>query len=84
MTATTTSTHPQEDRLPSPCIGVCKIGEDGLYCEGCLRTRGEIREWKKAEREDQLEILDRLRERRAALGLKKRRRSRVNRRRTAK
>jgi predicted Fe-S protein YdhL (DUF1289 family) len=29
---------------PSPCIGVCKIGDDGL-CMGCVRTIDEIRNW---------------------------------------
>ena len=28
----------------SPCIGVCRIGADGL-CEGCLRTADEIAAW---------------------------------------
>ncbi|MDN5864942.1 MAG: DUF1289 domain-containing protein [Gammaproteobacteria bacterium] len=28
----------------SPCIDVCRIGDDGL-CEGCLRTLDEIAAW---------------------------------------
>ena len=32
----------------SPCIGVCRIGADGL-CEGCLRTLDEIIAWSKAD-----------------------------------
>jgi uncharacterized protein len=28
----------------SPCIGICRLGEDGL-CEGCLRTGDEIARW---------------------------------------
>jgi predicted Fe-S protein YdhL (DUF1289 family) len=30
--------------LPTPCTGVCAIGDDGL-CEGCLRTIDEIAGW---------------------------------------
>ena len=29
---------------PSPCIGVCKMGDDG-FCMGCIRTIDEIRNW---------------------------------------
>jgi uncharacterized protein len=28
----------------SPCIGICRLGVDGL-CEGCLRTGDEIASW---------------------------------------
>ena len=28
----------------SPCTGVCTLGEDG-FCEGCLRSAGEIAAW---------------------------------------
>jgi predicted Fe-S protein YdhL (DUF1289 family) len=28
----------------SPCIGICRLGTDGL-CEGCLRTGDEIARW---------------------------------------
>jgi uncharacterized protein len=29
---------------PSPCIGVCKIDDEG-FCMGCVRTIDEIRNW---------------------------------------
>lgn len=29
----------------SPCIGVCELDETGAFCEGCLRTTGEIACW---------------------------------------
>ena len=28
----------------SPCIGICRLGSDGL-CEGCLRSGDEIARW---------------------------------------
>ena len=31
----------------SPCIDVCRFDLPTGWCEGCGRTRGEIREWRK-------------------------------------
>ncbi|UCC14392.1 MAG: DUF1289 domain-containing protein [Gammaproteobacteria bacterium] len=33
-----------QEAVPSPCIDVCQLGEDGI-CEGCLRTADEIARW---------------------------------------
>lgn len=30
--------------VPSPCIGICHLGSDGL-CEGCMRSGDEIARW---------------------------------------
>ena len=30
--------------VPSPCVGICCIGGDGL-CFGCFRTRAELSAW---------------------------------------
>ena len=30
--------------VPSPCIGICHLGSDGL-CDGCLRSGDEIARW---------------------------------------
>ena len=35
--------------VPSPCISVCKMDEARLYCQGCLRTIDEIRQWSKSD-----------------------------------
>jgi predicted Fe-S protein YdhL (DUF1289 family) len=35
---------PATKALLSPCIGICRLGADGL-CEGCLRTGDEIARW---------------------------------------
>ena len=31
--------------VPSPCISVCRVDADSGWCEGCLRTLGEIAAW---------------------------------------
>ncbi len=55
--------------IPSPCIGVCKIQIGTDYCEGCLRTRHEIREWRDSDNSQRLNILQELKRRRVALGI---------------
>ena len=32
------------ERIDSPCVNVCRIGED-LLCAGCRRTGDEIARW---------------------------------------
>ena len=34
---------------PSPCISVCRMDADRVYCVGCLRTLDELRLWGKAD-----------------------------------
>ncbi len=58
----------QDLSIISPCIGICKLGHDNV-CLGCFRTPEEIRVWRGASRDEQLEILEKLRERRKARGL---------------
>jgi uncharacterized protein len=36
--------HGAED-IPSPCISICSIDADSGWCDGCLRTLGEISAW---------------------------------------
>jgi uncharacterized protein len=31
--------------VPSPCINVCRMDPASGWCEGCLRTIDEIRDW---------------------------------------
>ena len=31
--------------VPSPCINICRMDTARLYCQGCLRTIDEIRDW---------------------------------------
>lgn len=35
--------QPAEEEWQSPCIGVCRLGDDGR-CLGCLRTMEEIKQ----------------------------------------
>jgi predicted Fe-S protein YdhL (DUF1289 family) len=34
-----------DERLPSPCIGVCQMNAKTKFCDGCFRTIDEIAEW---------------------------------------
>jgi len=31
--------------VPSPCVDVCKMDETSGWCQGCMRTIGEIAAW---------------------------------------
>jgi predicted Fe-S protein YdhL (DUF1289 family) len=35
---------PAPKAVLSPCIGICRLGTDGL-CQGCMRTTEEIARW---------------------------------------
>lgn len=36
------------DKVPSPCISVCRINADSGLCEGCYRTLKEISGWSRS------------------------------------
>jgi uncharacterized protein len=48
-----------EDLYVSPCIQVCKIGQNRT-CTGCDRTIDEITEWASYTHEKRMEIMGRL------------------------
>ena len=48
--------------VPSPCVGICCIGSDGL-CFGCYRTRPELSAWAGASDDEKRQILARCRDR---------------------
>lgn len=50
------------DYPPSPCVDVCRIGDDGL-CEGCLRTLDEIAAWASLNEDERAAVHARLAER---------------------
>ncbi|RZO31040.1 MAG: DUF1289 domain-containing protein [SAR116 cluster bacterium] len=52
--------------LPSPCISVCQLDPVSGHCIGCFRTGTEIAAWRSMTLDDQRELLDALRDRRAA------------------
>jgi predicted Fe-S protein YdhL (DUF1289 family) len=52
-----------DEVIPSPCISVCRMTEDGSRCEGCFRTIPEIRAWALADSAERLAIWARLAQR---------------------
>jgi predicted Fe-S protein YdhL (DUF1289 family) len=46
----------------SPCVGVCRLGDDGL-CEGCGRTTTEIAAWPAMDDAARLRVMERLEQR---------------------
>jgi len=57
-------TAPEPDP-PSPCVGICALGADGL-CIGCFRSREDLQAWGGATPERKRAILARCREREQA------------------
>jgi hypothetical protein len=35
--------------VPSPCISICRMDPASGFCEGCLRTIGEIAAWSRMD-----------------------------------
>ncbi|MBI1779347.1 MAG: DUF1289 domain-containing protein [Proteobacteria bacterium] len=62
--------------LPSPCIAVCQLDPATGYCTGCFRSSEEIGAWLSLDNAGRHAILARLRDRRTALGLDRRRETR--------
>ena len=50
----------------SPCIGICALDPQG-YCEGCLRSAGEIARWSQMSDAEREAIIGDLQERRKGL-----------------
>ena len=55
-----------ETALPSPCISVCQLDRDSGLCIGCYRTGAEIAAWRSMSPDAQRDLLESLRDRRAA------------------
>lgn len=43
--------------IPTPCIGVCTLSEDGL-CHGCHRTGAEIARWLQMDDDERLRLME--------------------------
>ena len=41
----------------SPCLRLCRIGEDGL-CAGCLRSLDEIARWSRMDEAERRRMID--------------------------
>ncbi|AWB68990.1 DUF1289 domain-containing protein [Saccharobesus litoralis] len=54
------------NRIPNPCIGYCKLNEDGI-CGGCGRTKSERTDWIFLQPAQQQEIVDKSKQRLAEL-----------------
>ena len=37
------------DEVPSPCVSVCRMDAERLFCIGCLRTIPEIAGWSRSD-----------------------------------
>jgi predicted Fe-S protein YdhL (DUF1289 family) len=55
-----------EEGVPSPCIEVCRMSRDTGYCEGCLRSIGEIAGWSQYSDSQKRTVLARLPARKTA------------------
>ncbi|MDB5848165.1 MAG: YbaK/prolyl-tRNA synthetase associated region [Rhodoferax sp.] len=51
------------DRVPSPCISVCRVNADSGLCEGCFRTLGEISSWGRSSPDAQRALWQTIRQR---------------------
>jgi len=52
-------------KLPSPCISICQIDPVSQNCMGCYRTRQEIARWPAMSADEQHDLLQLLKQRRA-------------------
>jgi predicted Fe-S protein YdhL (DUF1289 family) len=51
----------------SPCTDVCRLDKTTGHCEGCFRSREEIKAWKTMADTDKLALFDTLLARKAAV-----------------
>lgn len=57
----------EDTMLVSPCVGTCKIDKANGLCEGCYRTKGEIKAWKDGPNAHRIDILKTVIERRQSM-----------------
>jgi len=55
--------------VPSPCVGICRMTESGDLCQGCWRTRDELRAWKASDDLSKLAVWQLVEQRQRAAGL---------------
>ena len=72
------SAKPDVAKVPSPCVSICQMDPQDGVCIGCYRTRAEIAAWRSMDQDDQLALLEILRDRRATATGVARRPSRRN------
>ena len=47
----------QNDSIADPCINVCRMDQDGKFCQGCKRTVLEIGAWPLMSEQQKAEVL---------------------------
>jgi predicted Fe-S protein YdhL (DUF1289 family) len=45
-------------KVKSPCIDICKMDKATGLCKGCLRTKDEIKGWKKLDKFEQRSVIE--------------------------
>ncbi|MCB5188544.1 DUF1289 domain-containing protein [Methylobacillus caricis] len=55
------------DVVVSPCVGVCLIGDEHGFCEGCFRTIDEIRGWRAMGNAERKQVIEKASAREAEL-----------------
>jgi predicted Fe-S protein YdhL (DUF1289 family) len=40
----------------SPCTDICRLNQESGYCEGCFRSKSEIKAWKTLDDQDKLRL----------------------------
>lgn len=50
----------EQQPVGSPCTNVCRLHVDTGLCEGCFRSRAEIKAWKTLDDPARLSLLDEL------------------------
>ena len=69
----TPSDWTKTSKLVSPCVSICEIDSNDGMCRGCFRSLGEIAAWRGMSQEDQMLLIETLRDRRAqATGVRRR------------
>jgi predicted Fe-S protein YdhL (DUF1289 family) len=51
----------------SPCVGVCTLDRQSLFCIGCARSIAEIAQWPRLSAEEKRRVIEQLPSRRASL-----------------
>lgn len=59
--------YPAPAPVLSPCIGICRLGADGL-CEGCHRSGEEIANWLRYSEQERRHLMDEVLPQRAERG----------------
>lgn len=49
-----------EEKIESPCIGVCAMDPNTGFCQGCFRTVEEIQDWWDLSEESKMDIVSKL------------------------